>query len=875
MGKINWRVIDDEGNPQGYYIQTVPEVDICNHTFSLQGNTYVSAIDGKYGNLLISATESDDTPGVNPSYATNLAPTVHGWDGDNDSAVNFLAERSAEPYFKRFQNPRDNNDVESTYISYDKLWDIYNNNYPQDSYKRFICSTQGYSIWIYDVSIEASHLFYDEDRQQHTFNDLKVTLRMDDGEGQTVSYYSLKSGYEVSWGSAYPVNCGILVTLLMIHEFYPKYWERQENIGTNNCYMYKTGYIATSPEDRSQEPSEPLTLPIMIRVPELWAAQTYAGGQYQYGIVHIDDDWNFKDLIKQWLFVEDNGLCSIPATAFKFGGTGDIYFGDGVYTSEGLVSQQCYISNAATQNSRTGLYDMVKIPYKSERIEGQDAIVYLTMSYTYNEEEEYPEPTADIPTDKPGYNEGGTFTGYDNIGTDKTDGVNEWSLSAMNQNHTCNFSNYIGNEQVIRDLIDRIYSIDRAGKRMLALSDDWDPSSVIFRILEYPFNRTWLFDTGDFIDAAPAQGDKVLTWEYVENLTVAEYERYCAFANGYTVDELKENYPFLSPTTGTIMAAFSKIPGIGVREKVYYKRAAKRWFSIPYGEKVIKRITGDSDDFTDTQYILTLPGGSTIELAPSLLFRSSDTGMPKNECTLKIDGILDIDSGDVLINITADGNMISQTVINIAVERAAGAVNTVNQLRAIKDLFQATANMAINTVIGSAPTATAHYETTKIASGRILKTGENTRQWHMADRTFTKTQAEWAKQPDSTVKSVNDVTYNRQYNTPDSMLSGVRAAFNPNLYSPGSQETVGSTNVSGSVKIIANQLPFLDIYYPIRRIPEQWKEKRGFTAATDAVGEGYNEYGIIDSIICSSSQMLEVEKVMLASILEGGFYYNG
>ena len=223
----------------------------------------------------------------------------------------------------------------------------------------------------------------------------------------------------------------------------------------------------------------------------------------------------------------------------------------------------------------------------------------------------------------------------------------------------------------------------------VVVSDDWDPSSVIFRILEYPFNRTWLFGQGDFIDAAPAQGDKVLTWEYKENLTADEYDRYVAFVNGYTVDELKDSYPFVETATGHLMAAFTKIPGIGVDQKKFYKRATTRWFSIPYGEKVIKRIYGDSDDFTDTKYILTLPGGSSMELAPSLLFRNVDSGVSAKECTLKIDGILDIDSGDVLINITANNNMICQTVINVAAERCAGAVNTVNQLRAIKDLFQA------------------------------------------------------------------------------------------------------------------------------------------------------------------------------------------
>ena len=860
MGKINWRVIDDEGNPQGYYIQTVPEVDICNHTFNQQGGTYVSAIDGKYGNLLISATESDDTPGANPSYATNLAPTIHTWDGDNDNAVNFMSERPLEPYFKRFQNPRDNNQVESTYISYDKLWDIYENDYPQDNYKRFICSTQGYSIWIDDVTIESTFQFYEEDQQQHTYNNLKVILRMDDGEGTTVSYYSLASGYDIAWGSAIPLNCGILVTLVMIHNFYPKYWEDQRTGGyNNNCYMYKTGYIATSPTERSQEPSEPLTVPVCIRVPEKWAAQTYAAGSYQYGIVHIADEWNFRDLVKQWLFVEDNGLCSIPPTSFKFGGTGNIVFGDGVYSSTGLISGTQYISNLSIQPSRTGLYDMVKIPIKHERIDEQDAIVYLTMSYTYNEDEKYPEPSADIPTDTPGYNEGGTFTGYDNIGTDKTDGFNNWTLQAMNANHTCNFSNYVGTESVIRELIDDIFSLtDNGAKKLLALSSSWEPADVICRILELPFSNTWLFDASSFADAAPAIGDKVLTWQKMSFSTQSEYDEYMAFANGMTLDEWENSRP--SIFTG--ISSFGEIPKIGDNLYIkYYKRAVQRFFNIPYGEKVIKRIYGDSDDFTDTKYILTLPGGESVELSPSQMFRNVDSGVSAKECTLKIDGIMDIDTGDVLINITANNNVILQTTINVAIERTAGEQSDTNQLRAIAS--------TIGQLVGSIGT---------IALGSVLpsnstvqfETGNRDAILHNVD------QGRGIETNEKTQLSANRTMRRDYYSHPATGAIGntLKAVTNEDMFVK-TQEVIGTGNVSGSVKIIGNQLPYLDIYYPIRQIPEGWKESRGYTTVSGVAGQGYNRYSVVDYIIPNQSNMLEPEKNALIDILKGGYYLNG
>lgn len=866
MGKINWRVIDDEGNPQGYYIQTVPEVDICNHTFNQQGGTYVSAIDGKYGNLLISATESDDSPGANPSYATNLAPTIHTWDGDNDNAVNFMSERPSEPYFKRFQNPRDNNQVESTYISYEKLWDIYENDYPQDDYKRFICSTQGYSIWIDDVTIESSFQFYEEDQQQHTYNNLKVILRMADGEGATVSYYSLASGYDIGWGSAKPLNCGILVTLVMIHNFYPKYWEDQRTGGyDNNCYMYKTGYIATSPTERSQEPSEPLTVPVCIRVPEIWAAQTYAAGSYQNGIVHIADDWNFRDLVKQWLFVEDNGLCSIPPTSFKFGGTGDVVFGDGVYSSEGLKSGTQYISNLSTQSSRTGLYDMVKIPIKHERIDEQDAIVYLTMSYTYNEDEQYPEPTADIPTDAPGYNEGGSFSGYDNIGTDKNDGFNNWSLQAMNANHTCNFCNYVGTEARIRELIDDIFALtDSGAKKLLALSNSWEPAGVICRILELPFNVNWLFQNENFIEAAPAIGDKVLTWEDKTFANYSEYEAYSAFANSMTIDEWRDSNSLFNN-----VMTYSKIKWIGQLDKIkYYSLANKRFFDIPYGERVITRLCGDSDDFTDTKYMLQLPGSEPISLAPSLLFRNTETGEPAKQCTLKIAGVLDIDSGDVLINVTADGNMILETSINVAIERTAGEQSSVNQLRALVTAVANTAAAVGGFIIGSV-----------VPSGGMMEALKGEKSTLAYTKAFNQFDADSILS--STDSSVAKLPYNyqkaRQYYqnpNPSNALSSVAGGWlNPDLYFKN-QETVGSANPSGSVKIIANHLPILDIYYPIRRIPEGWKEARGYTAATNEVGIGFNKYGVIDSVIPDRADMLEEEKDMLISILKGGFYLN-
>lgn len=826
MASINWKVHDSQGNIVGHYSQTVAEMDVVTKYDNQQDASM-------YSNSAYSPSEVQGT-----TTDALLAPKVVDAQLEASNVVDFLPYISnSSLHMKRFVNPVDNTeDAIANKITYEEIHDLYvnGNNYGPTDWHRFIASTPNYSMYIGAVYRDESiGIDINKDGNAETVYTYSIRVNVYDPELQNIiAYFKVSPPTFNRWyGNINGYYWDLWFSLFFIHNFNPKYY----SVGNDG---YQNGKIKLEGSGSSDNVNEPFAVPFLFMFPRKGFINTlYQGNRVNVELEVYNTQFDLDDLIARKIYSTD---CLLR----EYTGTFSADFSQQVLNWRMANDTQETFDNEAMSSNIGGF--QLYVPFRKVGADYSSGIVYETLAYEVNQSQNAGDPTSDIPTNQSGYNPGGTFTGYSDIDSESNDGLNGWSLQAMNANHSLNFVNYVGHSQVIKDMIDRIFMINnQASKMAYSLYDDWDPSEAIFRILELPFDVDHLFTSGDLVDACPSTPE----WNYP----------ICVQPRTPTTDE-KAAYIALVTAglslTSNPVAAFigGFIADIAVPDcqAVFYKASTKRYVEIPYGVVTLKRIYGNSLDFTDTQYILNLPGGSVVNLDPNYIFRDGN-GNKNSEGRIEIKGILDIESGDVLLTVLANDNMITQTSINVATERSIYGKDEVQQFRNIAHQIEKTTMLAIT--MGMQATIPTSSGQASLEQSRDVVVNDPNGGQHLEKSTASQS------------ASYKHMSNGAVFEAPD-VISGW---LDPKvLASQRVEVTHGS--VSDAVKHIANQIPFIDVIIPDTAITPNWREIRGLSAVTNRIGNGYNKYAIVDSIEETSGYMLPEEKMELTRLLKGGFY---
>lgn len=830
MSRINVEVLDRETQEVvNRYVTTIAEADVAN---------YENGRNFKYGNTTLGDEIQPPTyPGqqvvggimplvfdINAGYASLFGRNVY---------INNLS---------RFANIRDYSRDIFTRFRYEWMLELYKDpSIPQLDNRRFVCKCQGYKIYVGEVkwTVNLSTL------QEDTYR-LSPTLYVYDGEGHLTSKIPVEGkGSDLNWTGLTGAKNDLYIGLLNIHNFNPSVVGVTNLETRTDVPAYNIGYVKTGADTESNEYNQYYIVPLAFTIEtELWYYGRYS---VKYEVEESEIE-RMHGLVIDSLFDGQHGLNKTWTDDFLMAP-----YGIGTITATEPGYSPSQIDFAYRR-----LFD-IYVPFELEGDANDIAnakIKFLTLSY--HDEEEYTppkppkEPTSNIPTNNDGNDGDGDFTGYDDIPSDENDGLNGWSIPAMNINRGLNKSLYIGNEEQIADLSDHILGLNQGiAKLILALDSSFDPTKIIDRVMELPFDRGFIagqIGESGLEDAVPSFHGEPLCYDPVQ-VSKSTAKIIMSLTGGMDVAVIDSFISALGSGEGFLPDKFT-IPGLGTPK--YYKRIKRRFIELPYGSKTITRMFGNSLDFENTDYILNLPFTQPIRLDPNMLFRLGD-GTISSSCELEIKGIMDLESGDVLFNVTANGNMVTQQTVNMSVDRTLNGDDEVSQLRGMLNVLDKTLTAATSTAIGTAaPSGTS-----------IMKYSGSRYQQIAGNNQVTSEYSPWERRTD-------------RYNytgAPAGISGAIKEATDMSNLIPTPVNVCGS-GVSGSIKLVANLLPFLDIYYPITSITENWRNLRGLVAVTDKEAPGYNRYAEIDQVLVTdnSIDILKEERDALISALKGGFY---
>ena len=286
-----------------------------------------------------------------------------------------------------------------------------------------------------------------------------------------------------------------------------------------------------------------------------------------------------------------------------------------------------------------------------------------------------------------------------------------------------NWNLILGNLDTIADLKDRLLQVlgSDFDKALLLVDPSYQVENVINRIIQLPFTVTYIRDQltamygNSIVSGCPCHNEIPLCSDLGlingdQNVSAKEaYASLVANRLGNTAADLT----FQSGTFNGIKAWFNLITGIVdplqgtlnvathfspiTHTAITYPIVRYRFVPINYGEVTFDKIFGNALDYTEVNYTLELPTGIKIALDPQLLFRNSTDGSEADSVTLHVIGMLDLETGDILITVTANNDMIIQTTINVAMERSIYGKDQTQALRnigtSIMDMVRISAGM--------------------------------------------------------------------------------------------------------------------------------------------------------------------------------------
>lgn len=662
---------------------------------------------------------------------------------------------------------------------------------------------------------------YDYETQtQKTFKAFTVYFSIYDKNDNTLSSFSITQALNSNPFGVYGSQ-GILFIPAVLTDFYSKYWAAQiDEYPRNQYYKWSTGSYGYNsivsmtcisiPEDIILE--KPINSGNYYRVKSISTTNLTIPRYFAFSTAQRISSSLAFNVNDGYLKVFDTNL--YPVFTIEDENGNDIQ----------MTGTEVYSTVAPSLG--------LAVPVRIFDTSGTNKLLQYVGAYENSPAPE-PEPTPDPdnpPTPDP---QPDPDDDTDPVPTDNLDGTNGYTIEEINALHPENNSLFCMNAGALGRFRHEIENV--------CYSDLWRTLSqtfasvkvtdVISKIIEYPFNPQMFLKRGvgyDYLECCvlgPAPSNSRLTLKEVTHSTstltgskiIRWYiRRLLGTMSDEDADAYAEHVWGIDPAHDTITV---NLPS--TFEPDYFNRLNNRWHKIDYGKKEIVRRQENSLDFEATDYILVLPLCNPISLNSFDLFRSDGdpyTGT-RNKCVLSIEGILDIETGDILFNVyvsssnsSTDRQLIIQQTSNIATERQIIGTDTTAEVRevasSIKNLIQSTASAALG------------------------QTG--------------------------------------------SAVHGAMDSLGSLIKSEVSNQPITRGTSDGGAKLVSNMLPYIDIYYPIPVIPaKRWKKEMGLTSAAYSYAQGYNKYAKVQRILDKTGTMSEKEIEDLTRRLEGGFVYYG
>lgn len=494
---------------------------------------------------------------------------------------------------------------------------------------------------------------------------------------------------------------------------------------------------------------------------------------------------------------------------------------------------------------------------------------------------ETPQDTSDLLEALKGYIDGqlanGNFGNEEQKDSDTTNGTNGLTLGTINSTHHTDFNVYVVNRPEayeMQKLIAHMVTGD-IGEMLLCFNKNFSPQDVIIRVLELPFAKKYIDSLLDSTkETMPAYNDVGLCYE-ASNIDVEEFIKAKAKFLGGVADSFID----LLNDTGVLVAGKLYMPGHGTPH--WYQQTMNRFVEIDYKSVTVKRIFGNYLDYTDVKYKVLLPQGDIVNIDPNLLFRGND-GSLRDESSVSIKGILDLESGVMLLTIYINGDMLYQTSLDMGVERSLYGKSDINALRGIVKAITATAQLAamgtsmayggnIFTNTKAWPSTVSEMQTT----GKLNVTGQY---------------GETLRTLDYNEDPITRITTRTEYNPAIGKVPGTIGGF-VGAYNDlqGNYVEFSQGKPSEEAKLIANQIPQFIYEYPEIMIPKQgpysnpgpWDytfnyfDEVGMSSATTKIGKGFNQFGTITNIDLNWSYSWSHEELKgYKESLLNGFYIH-
>ena len=452
--------------------------------------------------------------------------------------------------------------------------------------------------------------------------------------------------------------------------------------------------------------------------------------------------------------------------------------------------------------------------------------------------------------------------------------ANARNASWYSASHPFSTACFIGTPTDMSEMVEKIFTCTDCflAEAFLAISKNFDPSKVVQKILEYPFSTNYMSRALTITQAAPAWNKTCLTWDPVHvnhTVLIAIWAAIVTQGNALGTTALTAALTAFENATNLVPADLEMPLPWGTPH--YYDIALKRFFEVDYGTVTINKIFGSFLDYTDVNYNIQIPiSNEIIKLDNHMLFEDY-TGNEKDQgVVVGVKGIVDLETGDMLLSITRDNDLMYQTTLNVAVDRNYYTKDEVAQLR---DIAQGLAKVASGAAMMTMPTAIgSSVGTTQKARLNVNMSPEGT------TKNLTATGE----------RGISNTDYERMssFRSGSTMVDGIMDIGQ----STPAEVKVGMGSNTGTTKLLGNQFPILIYDYPEVMIPKQgpysnpgpwdytfdYYEEMGLPASTTKVGKGFNKYGAITNVDLNWSHSWSHEELQgfKEDLLRGFYIYD-
>lgn len=453
--------------------------------------------------------------------------------------------------------------------------------------------------------------------------------------------------------------------------------------------------------------------------------------------------------------------------------------------------------------------------------------------------------------------------------------ANARNASWYSASHPFSTACFIGTPTDMSEMVEKIFTCTDCflAEALLAISRNFDPSKIVQRILEYPFSTNYMSNTLTVTQAAPAWNKTCLTWDPKKvNHTVI-----LAIWAAIVTQGNAAGTAALTAAMTAFESATNLVPGDLEMPLLwgtphYYNVALKRFFEVDYGTVTINKIFGSFLDYTDVNYNIQIPiSNEIIKLDNHMLFEDYTGNEKDQDIVIGVKGIVDLETGDMLLSITRDNDLMYQTTLNVAVDRN---YYTKDEVASLRDVAQGIAKMAAGGLMATMPTAIG----SSVGTSQKARLNMNMSPEGQA-RSLTATGE----------RGISNTDYERMssFRSGSTIVDGMVEAAQGYA---ANEVKVGMGSNAGTTKLLGNQFPILIYDYPEIMVPKQgpysnpgpwdytfnYYDEAGLPASTTKVGKGFNKYGAITNVDLNWSYSWSHEELQgfKEDLLRGFYIYD-